>query len=80
MFFIIVYYLPYLFDFERLLLRTDDFFRIFDHTPTVSSKGGIPIPKEDIKGAIKFDKVFFNYPNKPAVKILTNMGFEVKAG
>jgi ABC-type multidrug transport system fused ATPase/permease subunit len=77
---IIVWYMPYLMDIEEELNRSVDFFRIFDHAPGIDNTTGCEIPEKEIKGAITFENVSFNYPTKPAVKVLKNLSCEIKAG
>ena len=76
----IVWYLPYLMDIDEELNRSVDFFRIFDNPPRIDNSGGEVIPTEKIKGAIKFENVSFNYPTKPAVRVIKNLTCEIKAG
>ena len=67
-------------DIDEELNRSVDFFRIFDYAPGINNVGGEEIPEEKVKGAIKFDNVSFNYPTKPAVKVIKNLSCEIKAG
>ena len=72
--------LPKMTSWNEELDRSVDFFRIFDNVPTINNVEGSEIPQEKIKGAIKFENVSFNYPTKPAVKIIKNLSCEIKAG
>ena len=35
---------------------------------------------QDIVGTVKFEKVHFNYPNRPTVKVLRGLSLSVEAG
>ena len=52
-------------DVEKELNKSEDFFRVFDHTPKIDNFTGKKVNLDKISGAIEFKNVSFAYPKKP---------------
>jgi ATP-binding cassette subfamily B (MDR/TAP) protein 1 len=57
-------------------------FDIIDHVPGVQSdeKGSMVVKREEMKGKIEFEKVCFNYPSNPDLKVLKDLTITFEAG
>jgi len=77
---IMVWYLPHLTDMTNELNKSNDFFAIFDHQAGIDNFKGQKLEREKLKGVIEFKNVYFNYPTKPAIKILKNINCKINEG
>lgn len=59
-----------------------DIIKLLDSTPEIDaeSTAGKVIPKEEVRGQIKFENVHFRYPTRPGVRVLRDLSFEVQPG
>ena len=53
-------------------------FELQDRKPTISPTVGLPV--HSARGAIRFEKLSFSYPTRPAVSIFNNLDFEIPQG
>nr|APD26537.1 ATP-binding cassette transporter subfamily B member 1-like X5 protein [Brachionus koreanus] len=69
-----------LLDQNLALKSTKKSIRLVDRLPKIdnfSSEGLVP---EDFQGNIKFENVFFSYPNNPKINILNGLSLEIMSG
>ena len=64
---------------DENILSWKRFFEVYEYENKIISKKNI-IPKEEIKGEIKFKNVTFAYPIKEKINILNNISFIIKPG
>ena len=55
-------------------------FSVIDRVPPIDSSSEAGKKLDKVQGNISFDKVHFNYPSRPEVKILQGLSFDVPAG
>jgi ATP-binding cassette subfamily B (MDR/TAP) protein 1 len=57
-------------------------FDIIDHVPGVQANepGSVVLKREDLKGKIEFENVYFNYPSNPDLKVLKDLTVTFEAG
>ena len=53
-------------------------FELQDRQPSISPTVGLPV--KSARGPIRFEKLTFSYPTRPAVKIFENLDFEIPQG
>lgn len=64
-------------DQKRSISAAKSVFRIVDRKSKIDSLSEQGLRPEKVHGNIRFENVFFNYPNRPDVKILQDFNLEV---
>lgn len=55
-------------------------FSVIDRVPPIDSSSSVGLRPNKVEGRISFDKVHFNYPSRPEVKILQGLSFSIEPG
>lgn len=66
-------------DYEKGKIAAARIFKLLDARPLIS-RFATNIVLGTVRGQVNFEKVNFNYKNRPSVKVLKNLSLEVKAG
>ncbi len=72
--------LPYIEAFSIARGAGASIFSVIKTKSTIKSSPEVGLVPSKVTGNILFDKVCFNYPSRPGVKILKNLSFEVVSG
>lgn len=64
-------------DQKRSLKATKDVFRIVDRKSNIDAFNQNGLKPDSLVGRVRFDKVEFSYPNRPNMKILNDVCFEI---
>lgn len=72
--------LPFMSTVSTAVGASANLFALIDRNPTIDpfNTKGETLPA--IKGAIKFENVFFHYPSRPTVPILNGLNLDIKPG
>ncbi|KAK4510403.1 uncharacterized protein ATC70_004833 [Mucor velutinosus] len=55
-------------------------FQVIDRVPKINADSNEGLMPRDVQGTIQFERVFFNYPTRPDLKIIQDLNFQVDAG
>lgn len=69
-----------LFDRKKSLQSAKAVFRIIERESKIDPLSEKGLRLEKLNGDIKFEHVYFSYPNKPQIEILKGFNFEIKRG
>ncbi|GFS95723.1 ATP-dependent translocase ABCB1 [Nephila pilipes] len=67
-------------DYQKAKVSAVRIFRLLDLKPKINAFSNEGIKLDSIKGNINFQKVYFNYPSRPKVRILRGLSLDIETG